>query len=86
MIKLPARVVVQRVHPRRRSEGDASAEASTNQTDAPKTFTLKIEFVDKAGNVVGSQTVTSGRSSRAIAAVQRTEPAQDRGLSLRADS
>jgi tetratricopeptide (TPR) repeat protein len=32
----------------------------TNQTDAAKTFNLKIEFVDKAGNVVGSQDVSVG--------------------------
>ncbi len=32
----------------------------TNQTDAAKSFNLKIEFVDKAGNVVGSQDVPVG--------------------------
>jgi tetratricopeptide (TPR) repeat protein len=32
----------------------------TNQTDAAKTFSLKIDFLDKSGNVVSSQTVSVG--------------------------
>jgi tetratricopeptide (TPR) repeat protein len=32
----------------------------TNQTDAPKSVTLKIEFVDKTGNVVSTQDVPVG--------------------------
>jgi predicted Zn-dependent protease len=32
----------------------------TNQTDAPKSVTLKIQFVDKAGNVVSTQDVPVG--------------------------
>ena len=35
-------------------------EVERNQTEAAKSFTLKIDFLDKAGRVVTSQTVEVG--------------------------
>jgi len=32
----------------------------TNQTDAPKSYTIKLEFIDKAGNAVTTQDVSVG--------------------------
>jgi hypothetical protein len=45
----------------------------TNQTDAAKTFELKIEFLDKSGNVVSSQTVNVGPIQPQQSADFRTE-------------
>ncbi len=58
MMKLPARVSF--------NEFMQAADKATlggnvlNQTDVARSFDLKIEFVDKAGNVVSSQTVSVG--------------------------
>ena len=58
MMKLPAKVSFNEFTP-----GDAKTTLGgtvTNQTDAPKTFVLKVQFVDKSGNVVASQDVSVG--------------------------
>lgn len=58
MTKLPARVSFTEFTP-----GDAKATVSgsvLNQTDAQKTFTLHIEFLDKTGNTVATQDVSVG--------------------------
>jgi predicted Zn-dependent protease len=58
MTKLPARVVFNEFTP---TDTKASLAGSvTNQTEATKTFSLKIEFVDKTGTVVSSQDVSVG--------------------------
>ena len=57
-LELPAKVTF--------TEFTAGADKTTlggtvmNMTDAAKTFTIKLEFIDKAGNVVSSQDVTVG--------------------------
>ncbi len=58
MTKLPARVSFSEFTP-----GDAKATVAgsvLNQTDAQKTFTLHIQFLDKTGNVVATQDVSVG--------------------------
>ncbi|HVX38976.1 MAG TPA: tetratricopeptide repeat protein [Gemmatimonadaceae bacterium] len=58
MTKLPARVSFTEFTP-----GDAKATVGgniLNQTDAPKTYTLHIEFLDKTGTVVTTQDVSVG--------------------------
>ena len=59
MTSLPARVTF--------TEFTTAADGKTtiggavvNQTDAPKTYTIKLEFVDKAGNAVATQDVSVG--------------------------
>jgi hypothetical protein len=52
---IPAKVVFNEFSP-----GDAKVTLGgqvTNQTEAARGFTLKIDFLDKAGNVVSSQSV-----------------------------
>ncbi|HXT17749.1 MAG TPA: hypothetical protein VN706_19080 [Gemmatimonadaceae bacterium] len=56
--KLPARVSFSEF-----TAGDAKTTLGgtiQNQTDAAKSFTMKIDFLDKTGNVVNTQTVTVG--------------------------
>ncbi len=58
MTKLPARVAFTEF-----TAGDAKTTIGgsiANLTDASKTFSLKIEFVDKSGNVVSTQDVSVG--------------------------
>ena len=55
MTSVPARVTFNEFTP-----GDNKVTLGgsvTNQTEAAQSFTLKIDFIDKAGNVVSSQTV-----------------------------
>ena len=59
MMKLPATRHVQRVHADGRQGDDRRQHRPTRPTRA-KTFALKIEFVDKAGNVVATQDVSVG--------------------------
>jgi tetratricopeptide (TPR) repeat protein len=58
MTKLPARITFNEFTPT-----DSKASISgivTNQTDTTKTYSVKIQFVDKAGNVVSTQDVSVG--------------------------
>ncbi|MDB4874135.1 MAG: hypothetical protein JWM41_581 [Gemmatimonadetes bacterium] len=58
MMKLPAKIVFNEFTP-----GDAKATLGgslTNQTDAAKSFTVKVQFVDKSGNVVATQDINVG--------------------------
>lgn len=58
MTSLPARVQFNEFTP---GEGKVSLGGTvSNQGEAAKTFTLKIDFIDKAGAVINSQTVTVG--------------------------
>jgi hypothetical protein len=58
MMKLPAKIVFTEFTP---GEAKATIGGSvTNQTDATKTFTVKLQFVDKGGNVVATQDVNVG--------------------------
>lgn len=58
MMKLPARVTFTEFTP---VEGKTTLGGTvTNQTDAARSFTFKVEFVDKSGNVVGTQDVNVG--------------------------
>jgi tetratricopeptide (TPR) repeat protein len=58
MMKLPARIQFTEFTP---TEGKTTLGGSiVNQTDAARSFNLKIEFVDKAGNVVATQDVAVG--------------------------
>jgi hypothetical protein len=55
MTSLPARVTFNEFTP---SEDKVTLGGSvTNQTEAARPFTLKVDFLDKSGNVVSSQTV-----------------------------
>jgi tetratricopeptide (TPR) repeat protein len=58
MMKLPARVAFTEFTP---ADGKTTLGGTvTNQTDAPRSFTFKLEFVDKSGAVVGTQDVSVG--------------------------
>lgn len=58
MTALPAKVVFTEFTPTDAKTTLAGSVA--NQTDAAKSFTLKIEFIDKAGAVVATQNVAVG--------------------------
>jgi tetratricopeptide (TPR) repeat protein len=58
MMKMPAKVTFSEF-----TAGDAKTTLGgtiMNQTDAAKSFTMKIDFLDKSGNVVNTQTVNVG--------------------------
>jgi len=57
MTKLPARVAFSEFTPA--ADKTTIGGTVTNQTDAARTFNLKIEFLDKSGNVVASQSVAT---------------------------
>lgn len=57
-MQLPAKVTFSEFTPG--ADKTTLAGSVLNLTDASKTFTLKLEFVDKAGNVVSNQDVTVG--------------------------
>lgn len=57
MTSLPARVAFTEFTPAADGSKVTLGGTISNQTDAARPFTLKIDFVDKAGNVVSSQTV-----------------------------
>ena len=58
MLKLPAKVTFSLFTP---TDSMATIGGSiANETDTAKTFSLKLEFVDKAGNVVATQVVPVG--------------------------
>ena len=49
-----------RVHDRGRRQDDARRHRHEPDSDAAKTFTIKLEFIDKAGNAVTTQDVPVG--------------------------
>lgn len=57
MTKLPARVAFSEFTPA--ADKTTIGGSVTNETDAARTFSIKIEFLDKAGNVVTTQNVTT---------------------------
>jgi tetratricopeptide (TPR) repeat protein len=58
MMKLPAKITFSEFTP---TDSKATIGGTvTNQTDATKTYSVKIQFVDKAGNVVSTQDVSVG--------------------------
>lgn len=57
-IELPAKVTFTEFTPA--ADKTTLGGTVTNLTDASKTFTMKLEFVDKSGNVVATQDVTIG--------------------------
>jgi predicted Zn-dependent protease len=58
MMKLPAKISFNEFTPT--DAKTTIAGSVTNQTDAAKTFTVKIDFLNKAGSVVNTQTVSVG--------------------------
>jgi predicted Zn-dependent protease len=58
MQKLPAKVVFTEFTP---SDAKTTLGGTiTNNTDAARSFSFKVEFIDKSGNVIGSQDVSTG--------------------------